>query len=703
MPQHCVDGIAPPLNYSAVTTARQVLLLGLASADWSLLRPLIESGRLPFLAKVIETGATGQLRSLQPQFEPLLWTSAATGRRADSHGVLQIHESNHAHQRTPLSSLSRRIPALWNLCSHTGRATLMVNWPVSFPAEPIRGAVVSDAFFRLAGTPDQLQAVPQAAVFPHDLQEQLLDLRLAPSKLRREELAFFAEPIDNDTLTARLAVSLAEQLSVHGVLMELSDKQSWPLIMARYDLLNALGPDFMACHPPQLGWIPDDAFARFGQVIERAAIYLDYQLGNLLQTLGDQTTIILFSERGLMADSQRPASAALARQRGGQPWYSNQGIVVLSGPGVASDGTVQGASLLDIAPTVLHLLGQALPDGLEGRVLAEALEDQEPSINASGPLPTLESSGGHSSARKLSGEEQRWLAARWRETGLDPSYKQSQNDPEVSSGPEAESNIDHSPEQIENDRQFALAMVHLDANQPKRALRVLESLHRRLPDDDRVRIHLARCRHACGDLVGARTLLEAVVSHPQVRPYELMALARIQLAEGNPDAALGSLFRAEQSEGERPTVHCRIGQVYLKLDRLDDAERGFAKALERDSAHAEAQLGMARVLLARGEVDRAVDHALNAVECNRQLAAGHYWLGRALVAAGRPDSAAAAFETLLQLRPGFVTARKELADVLERLGRNNEARQHREHVRTLEQHARMTASTRELMGQKRSS
>jgi tetratricopeptide (TPR) repeat protein len=662
-----------------VTVARQVLLLGLAGVDWSLLRPLLDSGRLPSLGRLLERSATGRLRSLQPQFEPLLWTSAATGRRADAHRVLDAEDPASAGVARPLSSLTRRAPALWHCLHEAGREVLLVNWPVTFPAEPVRGCCVSDLFFRLAGTPDGLEPPPRAAVSPPAQAPELLDLRLSPSALRPDELAFFAEPVDGDPLIPRLAVRVAEQVSVHGVTMHLLGRRSWPLVMVRYDLLNALGPDFMACHPPQLPWVPDRAFARYRDTMTHAAVYLDRQIGSLLQALPDDTGVVLFSERGLLADDQRPATAELAAQRGGLPWFGDHGVVALAGPGIARGAETQGAGLLDLAPTVLSWLGLPLPDGLEGRVLAEAFASDRRARVAGRPPPVPEHCGGHAPDRPLSDEESAWLRARWRETGVETRGR------------------DAAAERVEHDRQFALAMVHIDAGRPARALPVLESLHRHLPDDDRVRLHLARCRQACGDLAGARDLLEAVVAHPQVRPLELMALARLYRAEGREDEALASLFRAEQAVGERPAVHCRIGEVYLQMGRLDEARRGFAKALERDPEHAESRVGLARLALAEGEIDAAVDHALQAVEHKRQLAGGHYWLARALVAAGRPEQAAAAYETLLSLSPGHVPGRRELADVLERLGRSDEAGAQRERLRRLETQERMTRSTRELM------
>ena len=54
------------------------------------------------------------------------------------------------------------------------------------------------------------------------------------------------------------------------------------------------------------------------------------------------------------------------------------GIVILAGPGVKPDTRLEGAEILDLAPTILHAMGVPVPAELDGRVLREAFEDSSP-------------------------------------------------------------------------------------------------------------------------------------------------------------------------------------------------------------------------------------------------------------------------------------------------------------------------------------
>jgi arylsulfatase A-like enzyme len=51
-----------------------------------------------------------------------------------------------------------------------------------------------------------------------------------------------------------------------------------------------------------------------------------------------------------------------------------EGVLIASGPAVRTGASLDKANLLDIAPTVLHLLGVPVPADLDGRVLSELFE-----------------------------------------------------------------------------------------------------------------------------------------------------------------------------------------------------------------------------------------------------------------------------------------------------------------------------------------
>jgi predicted AlkP superfamily phosphohydrolase/phosphomutase len=69
-----------------------------------------------------------------------------------------------------------------------------------------------------------------------------------------------------------------------------------------------------------------------------------------------------------------------------------EGILIASGPAFQPGASPENATLLDIAPTVLHILGVPVPADMDGRVLTEILE------------PSLASTVGEASAVSVAAE-----------------------------------------------------------------------------------------------------------------------------------------------------------------------------------------------------------------------------------------------------------------------------------------------------------
>jgi arylsulfatase A-like enzyme len=57
--------------------------------------------------------------------------------------------------------------------------------------------------------------------------------------------------------------------------------------------------------------------------------------------------------------------------------HRQHGVLLLHGAGIA-EGVEVEASMPDIAPTLLHLLGESIPDHMDGRVLSDALSVRRP-------------------------------------------------------------------------------------------------------------------------------------------------------------------------------------------------------------------------------------------------------------------------------------------------------------------------------------
>src|SRR5262245_17277284 len=133
-------GAAPP----DAPAGRPVVLIGLDAADWSAIDPLVRAGKLPTFERLQRYGRTGTMLATPPLLSPILWTTIATGRAAEDHGILDFMVDRPSGGQAPVAVTSRRVPALWNLFSQAGRRVAVVGWWATWPAESVFGTIVSD-------------------------------------------------------------------------------------------------------------------------------------------------------------------------------------------------------------------------------------------------------------------------------------------------------------------------------------------------------------------------------------------------------------------------------------------------------------------------------------------------------------------------------------------------------------------------------
>src|SRR5262245_54273863 len=159
--------------------APRVLLIGWDAADWKVIHPLMDAGALPTLERMVNQGAMASPATLHPVLSPMLWTSIATGKRAYKHGVLGFAEPvpNGGGVR-PVTNLSRKVKAVWNILNQSGRRSIVVGWWPSNPAEPLNGVMVSDHYHRAIGPLDQPWPLPPGTIHPPRLADTLAALRV---------------------------------------------------------------------------------------------------------------------------------------------------------------------------------------------------------------------------------------------------------------------------------------------------------------------------------------------------------------------------------------------------------------------------------------------------------------------------------------------------------------------------------------------
>ena len=661
--------------------SKRILIIGWDAADWDMLRPLFSAGAMPHLKKLMDRGTHADLATLEPKLSPMLWSSVATGKTADKHGILNFVEPDPAGAGLrPVASTTRRTKALWNMLTHSAMRVNAVAWYASHPAEPISGACVSNLLQEAA--PQRTKdpwPLHDAAVHPREIAAKIAAGRMHPQSVAAKTLLPMVPQLAKlgrgDERIQTLSRLVAQCLSVHSAVMTiLNDDHAWDCTMVFHEAIDTVGHHFMQYHPPRMEHVPKRDHDLFRGVMAGIYALHDRMLGEMLQRAGDDTTIILLSDHGFHSDHLRPATNTMTGQQRAAAeasWHRQHGVLVMAGPGITAGTRIAGASLLDITPTALTLLG--LPPGrdMDGRVLWEAMD-------AHHAIDTIESwdqlpgdpaeSGMHPPDLRQDPFEARDAVQQLIDLGYMAALPE-----------DAHAQI----EMVRRETQFNLGMVLMTRGRHARAAEIFTDLVRALPNESRYVLCLGRSLLGCMRPAEAADALKAFLDGAPSNIDASCLLAASLIASQHKDEALALVRRLERDQLSHAASAQSLGELFVALHCWDDAARHFQRALAHDPRSARAHAGLAQTALGQGRFEQAAEHALDAAELQHLLPEAHHLLGVALTWLDDPEHAMQSFRATLAQQPGHLDAHRFLAAILRSQGKKDDAAAHEKTVERL--------------------
>lgn len=361
----------------------RVLLLGFDGLDPETVDRMISEGGLPNFARMRREGAYGRLKSFEPMLSPILWTTIATGRTPDAHGIGHFVALDPVTgESLPVTSDLRKVRALWEILSERERTTAVVGWWATWPPEPIRGWMVSDhlAYHFLFG--DGLSGGDRSVkTSPPDLEARIAPLVVRPQAIGAAELAPFASvpaaeldrPLDLQDDLAHLRWLLATAETHRRVGLELWKRERPDTALVYFEGTDSVAHLFGHLFRAR-GLAGELAAqqARYGGAVEAMYRRADEILGDFLDAAGDETTVIALSDHGFeLGVLPDDPSRLRDMRRVSERFHRPEGVLYAWGRGVRAGSRFDGATLLDVAPTVLALHGLPASAEMPGRVLAE--------------------------------------------------------------------------------------------------------------------------------------------------------------------------------------------------------------------------------------------------------------------------------------------------------------------------------------------
>jgi predicted AlkP superfamily phosphohydrolase/phosphomutase/tetratricopeptide (TPR) repeat protein len=692
---------------------RKVLLIGWDAADWKVIMPLVDAGKMPNLGRLLEEGICGNMATLQPVLSPMLWTSIATGKRPYKHGIHGFSEPDPVSGGIrPVTNLSRKTKAVWNILNQNGLNTIVIGWWPSNPAEELsRGVMVSNDFQTAHGADPENWPLKPGTIHPQRLECVLTGLRFHPAELTEVELRPFLpglkgmsreelDKAEKDPRMQSLMKTIADCTSIHSAATALIQNEPWDFMAVYYDAIDHFGHAFMRYHPPRRDHIDEWDFRVFNYCLEGGYRYHDMMLGTLLRLAGEGTTVILMSDHGFHPDHLRPAS--IPREPTGPAVEHRQfGIFAARGPGIRKDERIYGANLLDICPTLLHLFGLPVGEDMDGKVLLDIYEEFPPAIERIPSWDGVEGDHGmHPPDRQIS-----------------PADSKAAIQQLVALGYIAEPNADKAKaiEETVRELDYHLAMACIDGGVYNQAVDILERLYATWPMEHRFGFKLTSCYQSLGRTADLRRLVTTLIERrveeaktaaealkalklddpdaraaekerldkmtdPEKQKFgrergELIAKARPNLfslryleacadfAEKKYGEALARLEQLDSDYGARRNALVLRGEICQRLKRWEESRAAFEEALEIDPESPGPLLGLARTALAAGDFETAASRARESIGLLFFQPRAHYIHGLAQYRLGNWEEAGHAFVLCVRQAPLFSAAYRMLAEI----------------------------------------
>jgi arylsulfatase A-like enzyme len=391
---------------------RPLVVIGVDGLEWKLALDLAAAGRIPEISKLAREGSFVRTSTINPTLSPPIWTSMATGVIPDRHGIEGfVRPFVRGENDEPLlyTNRERRVKAVWNIASESGVRSCIVGYWMTFPVEPIEGVMVAQTGTPPGSTPEHqrkgsLQPGASGQVHPPDYEARAFELAASsqPTAAEREKELFgdtSAWPAAMKRLAEHSRWSIAADTAYQQIALDLvSGSHRCDLVVVYLGLPDVLGHRFWRwTYPGDFASPPPQAEVEtYGEVLRRAYAQVDRFVGEMRRAAGTDATVIVTSDHGMGPFRPKQTvnihddSGELLRTGGhsaardGFFTAAGRGIAVSSRDLPASFGEVPGeGSVVDLAPTLLALLGLPRGSDMDGFVMTGLLE---PRFVAAHPL-----------------------------------------------------------------------------------------------------------------------------------------------------------------------------------------------------------------------------------------------------------------------------------------------------------------------------
>lgn len=243
-------------------------------------------------------------------FSPAIWTSIATGKIPQKHGIEDFTiKLPGQYEKAFISSGFRKTKAVWNILSEYGKTLVTISWWATRPPETVRGVMVSDGFSSKRETyPDQIKPKIQS-LYKQATSQAEQTMRSFTSFIYNPQ---FANQYELNSLNYFYNQTYSEDVKFSC--------RDFGSLQATLWLYPKIQPDFLAVcfywtdyisHSSWRFWEPRSLQANypitntereyFSNMIPQVYELMDQYIGQIVSRLPKETTIIIVSDHGFSA------------------------------------------------------------------------------------------------------------------------------------------------------------------------------------------------------------------------------------------------------------------------------------------------------------------------------------------------------------------------------------------------------------------
>ncbi|HHT9125024.1 MAG TPA: alkaline phosphatase family protein [Candidatus Brocadiia bacterium] len=261
--------------------SKKLFVLGLDGATFDLITPWVKEGLLPNFARLMQTGAWGELRSTLHPLSPPAWTSFMTGKNPGKHGIYDfvVHKP-HSYELLYTNGGMRKGATIWRLLSDAGKKVVVVNVPMTYPPEEINGINISG--FDAPGLDSNF-------VYPARVYKQIQDA------LGEYILRDYAQGHNPATFLKQIHTTLNFQRKLLFYMME---HYEWDFYMMVFNALDLVQHGYWQYMDESFTSISEEDRARYGSSIKDTYVKVDGILGEVLAALPEESDFVILSDHG---------------------------------------------------------------------------------------------------------------------------------------------------------------------------------------------------------------------------------------------------------------------------------------------------------------------------------------------------------------------------------------------------------------------